>query len=361
MPPLKPTKTVYTVSQFLDHQRQGNLNLHPRFQRREVWKSPAKSYFIDSLIRGYPVPIILLRQVHDLPTMSSSLEVIDGQQRLRTILSFVDSTVLTDFDKSKDEFTVKRIHNDNPIIAGKRFGQLPKAVQHGLLAYELSTHVVPADTGDDVVYRIFARLNSTGLPLKPQEIRNAEFHGVFKSMVYDLGFAYLDFWRDCRIFSDEGIARMAEAEAVSECLLLMLHGITAKKQKDISKWYKAYEDELPHADALRSRFEHVINVLDQSVGKLLPTTRFTRPALFFSLFAAVYDHIYTLKSRLDRKRPKSLPRGFGQKLLKVSERIRLQDLPKSVADAMERATADKKRRDVRHKFLMKALDLETNR
>ena len=235
--------------------------------------------------------------------------------------------------RSRSEFQLEK--GLTPRITGKRFGQFPKDVQHRLLAYELSTHIFPADTGDDLVYRIFARLNSTGLPLKHQEIRNAEFHGVFKSMVYDLGFANLDFWRDCRIFSDEAITRMAEAEAVSECLLLMLHGITAKRQTDISKWYKAYEDELPQADALRSRFEHVINVLTRTVGDRLPKTRFTRPALFFSLFAAVYDHMYTLKSPLDRKRPKSLPRGFPEKLVEVSEQIRLQNLPKGVADAVE--------------------------
>lgn len=361
MPPLKPTKTVYSVSQFLDHCRQGNLDLHPCFQRREVWKSPAKSHFIDSLIRGYPVPIILLRQVHDLRTMSSKLEVIDGQQRLRTILSFVDPKVLSDFDEPKDRFTVRRIHNANPTISGKRFSELPEHVQLDLLAYELSTHVFPADTGDELVYRIFARLNSTGLPLKPQEIRNAEFHGVFKSMVYDLGFEYLDFWRDCGIFTDESISRMAEAEAVSECLLLMLHGITAKKQTDISKWYKVYEDALPQAHVLRSRFENVINALVRSVGELLPKTRFTRPALFFSLFAAVYDHMYALKSRLDKRRPNPLPKNFRQKLAEVSERIRLKELSRVVADAMEKATADKKRRDVRHRFLMRALDLEPNR
>ena len=79
---LNLTKTVYTVSQYLDWQRQGTLDLSPIFQRRPVWKAPAKSLLIDSVVRGYPVPIVLLRQVQDLKSLAMKMEVVDGQQRL---------------------------------------------------------------------------------------------------------------------------------------------------------------------------------------------------------------------------------------------------------------------------------------
>ncbi|MGO9207301.1 MAG: DUF262 domain-containing protein, partial [Candidatus Limnocylindrales bacterium] len=89
MPQLSPTRTVYTVGQFLEWQRTGVLRLQPVFQRRSVWSLKAKSLLIDSVVRGLPMPIVFLRQLQDLKTFRSQMEVVDGQQRLRTLLSFI--------------------------------------------------------------------------------------------------------------------------------------------------------------------------------------------------------------------------------------------------------------------------------
>lgn len=109
---------------------------------------------------------------------------------------------------------------------------------------------------------------------------------------------------------------------------------------------------------VRQRFEAIISAIDQSLGELLPGSAFQRPALFFSLFAALYDHMYGLASPLKRGRPKPLPSGIGPAFQRASTRIRSKDLPEKVQDAMDKATGDKARRDTRHKFLMRALSLE---
>ena len=223
---LKTTKTIFTVSQFLDWSRQGTLNLSPIFQRRPVWKKPAKSLLIDTVIRGYPLPIILLRQVQDLENLTMHMEVVDGQQRLRTLLAYIDSSCLDDFSEANDAVTILKTHNSQ--FANKPFSGLTDDAKELLLNYELSTHIFPNTTGDELVYRLFARLNSTGLSLNPQEIRNSEFHGAFKSLVYDLSFENLDIWRKWGVFSNLDISRMQEAEAVSECLIAMIQGVTAK-------------------------------------------------------------------------------------------------------------------------------------
>lgn len=356
---LKATRTVFTVSQFLDWQRAGTLNLNPIFQRRPVWKLSAKSQFIDSIVRGYPIPIILLRRVQDLDTLSTTMEVVDGQQRLRTLLAYVDSDCLHDLDEATDLFKVRKIHNKE--IAAKRFRELPKSVKEAILSYELSTHVLPATTSDELVFRIFARLNSTGLSLKPQEIRNAEWHGVFKSLVYDLSFQNLACWRAWKVFSGDAISRMDEAEAVSEYLLTMLHGITGKSHRRISEYYKKYDESLPGESALRDRFEKTISAMDKNIGQAIPGSPFRRAALFYSLFAAIYDHLYGLGSPLKRTRPKSLPANVAKEFLLLSARIRSRDLDEKVQDAMDRATGDKARRDERHSFIMRALGLESSR
>jgi hypothetical protein len=353
---LKPTKTVYTGSQFLDWQRSGVLHLNPIFQRRPVWKRPARSQLIDSIYRGFPIPIILLRQVQDLNTLKNRMEVVDGQQRLRTLISFLDSSAIKDFDPAKDEVVVSRSHNKE--IAGKGFNKLAAEDKRAILDYEFSTHVLPASTGDELVFRIFARLNSTGLSLNEQEIRNAEWHGAFKSLVYDLGLQYLDYWRRWKVFGNDDIARMAEAEAVSEYLMAMVNGLTGKAQSRITRFYKDNDDEIPAGGILRDRFIKMMESIESGLGSEIAQSAFRRPALFFSLFVSLYDHVYGLGSRLKKRAPAKLPKNLATAFRRVSDRIRDKRLPEDVQDAMDKATSDPERRRIRHKFLLRELGLK---
>ena len=353
---IRATRTVFTVGQFLDWQRQGTLDLKPIFQRRPVWKGPAKSLLIDSILRGYPVPVILLRQVQDFDTLQMKMEVVDGQQRLRTLLAYIDPTCLPDYEEEVDTVLVRRMHNAE--IAGKPFSKLPLDLRQSLLGYEFSTHVFPATTSDQLVFRIFARLNSTGLSLNSQEIRNAEYHGALKTLVYELAFENFDYWKKWKVFPVSAMARMEEAEAVSEYILAFTYGISAKSQKKISSFYKDNEEEFKSSDEIRRRFQTVISSLDKTFGDLIPASAFRRPALFYSLFSAVYHHMYGLASPLKRRRPRQLPSNALARLRAASNAIREKHLPDDVQDAMDKATGDKARRDRRHKFLMGAIGLE---
>lgn len=71
--------------------------------------------------------------------------------------------------------------------------------------------------------------------------------------------------------------------------------------------------------------------------------------------------MYGLKSPLEHSKPKPLPGGVADRLRNASNRIRTKDLPEQVQDAMEKATADKARRDVRHEFILEALRLDPAR
>jgi hypothetical protein len=352
---LKPTKTVFTASQYLDWQRSGTLRLNPVFQRRPVWKAAARSQLIDSIIKGYPVPIILLRQVQDLNTLKTQMEVVDGQQRLRTLIAYLDPSALPDFKEEDHAVVINKNHN--PEFAKKAFQKLPAEAKRGILGYEFSTHVLPASTGDDQVYKIFARLNSTGLSLTKQEIRNAEYHGEFKTVSYDLGFQYLEQWRAWGVFPNEAIARMEEAEAVSEFLIVMMEGLGGKSQAKLMRYYRDYDNELLHSEVIVDRFNRVMTGLENAFGSAISTSAFRRPALFFSLWVVVYDAIYGLKSPLRKRRPKPLPSGLEKRLAAVSTKISNKRLPDDVQDAMDKATSDPARRRTRHAYLRKELRL----
>src|SRR5688572_20675609 len=119
------------------------------------------------------MPIIFLRDRKvDLSKLEPTREVVDGQQRIRTLLAYIDKSLLKDYNPAMDEFVVLPEHNSE--LADKSFRELDDDIRQQILGYQFSVHVLPASSDDREVLEIFARMNSTGVKLNPQELRNAE-------------------------------------------------------------------------------------------------------------------------------------------------------------------------------------------
>jgi hypothetical protein len=258
--PLSVTKTIYTVTDFVSWQRDGQLNLRPYFQRGDVWTPKAKSFLIDTLLRGYSVPIIYLQNKQDRAKLSNVRLVVDGQQRLRTIISYVAPSLLTDYTE-RDKFSILRTHNAE--FGGVSFGDLPTEAQDRILQTELSVHVLPSTLTDPHLLQLFARLNSTGERLNDQELRNAEFHGAFKSIAYSLSYEQLERWQIWSIFPARSIAQMRDVELMSELMISSLRGVQNKSKKQIDDAYKEYDDEFADSDAVEVRVRNTFDALEE--------------------------------------------------------------------------------------------------
>ena len=140
-------KTTYKVSDFVSWQRSKTLELSPSFQRRPVWQPGAKSYLIDTIIRGLPIPIIFLReQKTDLKSLEPRREVVDGQQRIRTVLSFIEPNLLKDYEPARDDFVIQASHNEE--LSGKKYSDLDDEIQQSILDYIFSVHILPSQVDD---------------------------------------------------------------------------------------------------------------------------------------------------------------------------------------------------------------------
>jgi len=348
-PQISIQKTVYKVSDFVGWQRDGMLVLSPSFQRRPVWKPIAKSFLMDTIVRGFPVPVIYIRERVDLDTQRTVREVVDGQQRLRTILSFIAPQELPDFNPNRDEFLVRATHNSD--VAGKPFARLPAEVRSAVLGYEFSVHILASGTDDRDILQMFARINSTGTKLNPQELRNAEYFGAFKTSMYRLALEQLERWRDWHIFTEDQIARMKEVELTSDLAINMITGIVAKRQPTINKWYERYDDEFPGEEEVERRFRRVFDDIEDALGDDLSTSPFRSEVLFFSLAMLVYDVVFGIGSALTPKRARSLPANFRDQVLAVGASIQDGTVPPALLDAIRRAPVDAARRQTRHDFL----------
>lgn len=334
------SKTHYKVSDFIAWAKARTLIMSPSFQRRSVWPVGAKSYLVDTIVRGLPIPIIFLReQKTDLDSLESKREVVDGQQRIRTLLAFIVPALVKNFDPDRDNFTIKRVHNKD--LAGKPFKELPPEVRQTILDYQFSVHILPSSVDDREVLQIFARLNSTGLKLNPQELRNAAYFGEFKTSMYAISAEQLPRWRRWRIFTEAQISRMAEVEITSEFAQLMIRGVVGKTQNAINKLYKDLEDDWPERTEAERRFRHCMEEVDNSVGADLATTAFTNRAAFHGLFAAVYHAAFEIGSPLKKKKAAPLPANFKVRVLKISDTIQAEKVPVKVLDALARRTTHK--------------------
>lgn len=342
-------KTTYKVSDFISWQRAGTLVLSPSFQRRSVWTAGAKSFFVDTVARGLPVPVVFLREVRTNPnTLEPGREVVDGQQRLRTLLAFIDPQLLPDYSEDRDAFVVSRIHN--PSIAQKKFSALPSEIRRNILDYQFSVHVLPAETADSEILQIFARMNATGVKLNAQELRNAQYFGAFKTIVYQLSGEQLDRWRQWGIFTEQQITRMAEVEFVSECLQLMLRGVVKKSKAALDNLYKEHELAFPQEKAAETRFRRVMDAIDQSFKGSVPRPLERRP-LFYCLFGAMHDILYGGANLLARSSAGTVPASTIEHIYSAAQALHTRTASEKVLEAVSRRTTDPQNRKAIIKYL----------
>lgn len=348
-------KTQYRVSDFVAWQRDGSLQLNPNFQRRNVWKKGAKSYLIDTILRNLPIPIIFLRELpSNLKTLKAGRDVVDGQQRMRTVLSYIDPGLLKDFDPTRDEFTIDEAHNSK--LAGKSFSELDKEDQQRILDYQFSVHSFQADTDDRLILQIFARMNSTGLKLNAQELRNAEFFGKFKTLAYELATEQLHRWRAWKLFTPDQIARMQEVELTSEFMLLILRGVLEKNPKTIDSFYKKFDRQFEEGAEVATRFRAALDTIEAAITPQIISELFRNRTIFYALFAAIYGLQYGLRSASDTKKlkhekPRPLKPGMVEQMKTAARNIKSGDVPAAVARSSRGATSHAKPRRIVIGFL----------
>lgn len=265
---------IYKVNDILSWHNRKELLLSPKFQRRTVWSPRGKSYLIDSIIKGFPLPPFFIREKLILSEKRTVREVVDGQQRLRTIIEFIN-----------DGFTVMPIHNaDHNKL---KFSQLPENIQEDILTFPLSINTL-IGTDDSAVLDIFSRLNAYSVPLNDQEKLNALYVGVFKQKMDYLSKLHLVYWEENKIISRTQIARMKEVEFTAELISAMVEGLQNGKSI-IRTNYKKYDDEFSQFEYLETRFTNTLGLCKTILNENISEYEFKRMPLFYSLFCAIYD------------------------------------------------------------------------
>lgn len=352
--PIVAEHVSYSISDFVNWQRDGTLDLRPPFQRRAVWRPTLKSSLIDSLLRGFPIPALFLQDRTDARSFRRRLVVVDGQQRLRTILSFIDVSCLPDADE-RDRFSILRIHDESR--AGMGYGDLSEADKDVIASARLSVFVVPSAISDSQLLEIFRRMNTYGARLNPQELRNAEFSGMFKEVAYRLAADLLDAWITWGLFNRQQIAEMRDAEFVSDVLLLTISGTQAGTKQRLDKAYQDWDENFPWAERSRERVLHLTDILDHALTAVPEMRRLATRMWIYSLFDALQQVVYSAPlCERSTVRARTVPaRRLIDVLARLNERIVQGSLPEAVSRATRGAASDRGSREIRAQYLVPRL------
>jgi hypothetical protein len=332
---------VFSINDLSDWFQKGELRLNPDFQRRPVWSSQARSYLIDTILCGFPIPAVQIRQVIDVNAQKTVREVVDGQQRLRAIFDFLAGDIRI-LPSQSEEF------------GGLRYEDLTDEKKDDLLDYEVPVAMLSGATDRDVL-SVFARLNSYTIVLNAQEKLNAKYFGEFKQTVYALASEHGEFWRRRGILSKRAILRMADAQITSDLLVAMIHGLTDKRTR-VEATYADLDDRFPRRRELVSRFRDIISLLDRLAGDEIAETDFRRPPLFYSLFCVFYDGAFGLPnsghapSGIDRPRRKPMIAA----MMKLDDELAVEEPDRPYIrfrEASLRQTDNIRPRQIRHEVL----------
>lgn len=161
----------------------GSLLVNRRYQRKLVWTLEEKQKLIESVLKGYPIPAILLVELDNGAT-----EVIDGLQRLHTIMSFVETAFPTadgrvfdieQFSQANTRFNDGRFEFDETV------DRITSDEVNAFLAYNLSTSTMRRASMTEID-DVFSRINTYGRRLSNQERRQAGQQTEFANLVRDV-------------------------------------------------------------------------------------------------------------------------------------------------------------------------------
>jgi hypothetical protein len=285
------TSTDNNIASLKKQTDDNHLELQPPFQRKGVWGKSAQIMLMDTILKNIPMPKIFISSIikGDTPYFS----VIDGQQRIRAILSFI-----------RGEFSLQEPYTGD--YKNKTFKELPDNIRAKFLRYNLNYNEI-TDASDEQLREIYSRVNKYSSVLNKQEFRRADFPGDFLELAEKL--AVNSFFDGTKIFTITNRRRFGDAEYVSELLAGLIGGIQDKKST-LDNFYKDYANwDAEHKNKIEKEFVEILKDIHlifnekEHIGKSGPITihfsrklkfngsisktRFKQKSDFYALFFAI--------------------------------------------------------------------------
>lgn len=270
-------RSNFTISEIRDMWNRKELIVNKNYQRSSsVWPESARSYLIDTILNGYIFPKVYFYQVFDKKRKKVVREIVDGQQRLVTILSFL-----------QDEFS---LNNRSERFQGKSFAGLDEEVQQNFLTYNVEVDIVHSAEQEDLL-AMFTRMNAYTAPLNPAEKRHAAFEGNFKWFIVKLNGSVGPKFVSYEVLTPKQSIRMQDAEFLTELAIVLDKGIENKAETALHNIYKRYDKEFAQEDDFRLKISEFVQTLERDFLPLKGTF-LAKSYVVHSLFCAMMQKKY---------------------------------------------------------------------
>lgn len=267
-----------SVANVRDMVARGDLITNHQYQRAPgLWPPAARSYFIDTIVEGFIFPPIYFHEYLERSTKKTRTEIVDGQQRVTTIISFLNG-----------EFALGRNSKSHE---GMRFEDFDEETQHRFLSYTMSVDTI-READRSQILQMFRRMNAYTLPLSDAEKRHSEFFGEFKDFVTRVldDNTILTEWE---VLTARQIVRMGDAEFIADLTMAFEQGVVNTSRTNLQAMYKKYDETFATAPELEAKMQEIFSFIAEHLSSLRGSFM-TRPAAFFALCCALYHNKYGL-------------------------------------------------------------------
>lgn len=293
------------ISWFLDLYTRKQLDLSPPYQRRGVWTRGDREYFIDTIFHNYPSPAIFLHRTID-DTGAATYHVVDGKQRLETIIQFTEDKIRIPATFGDDRFN------------GKRWSDLDKDGKQLFWNYSISVEFLPT-VDEAVVNNVFERINRNSRKLTRQELRHAKFEGW--AIKFLEAQAENDDWERLGVVTRARSKRMADVQFLSELLMVVVGGgIFGFDQDGIDQFYADYDNPDEVGDLNTDDISDRFNFLRHFIMRIVEVNPDTK------VFIRTFVNFYTLWSYLELSKLElnieQDPQSFAPLYLRFMQRVK---------------------------------------
>ncbi len=248
-----------TISEFYENHSLSKYNYSPPYQRRgDAWSIEKQAFLIDSILKNYPIPPIFLHAKIDAETGKTFYDVIDGKQRLTSIVKFISDEIELPENFGDDKFGSEDLN-------GLKFSEINAESKSNFWKYKIPIEYVDTDNVE-IVNTIFDRLNRNGEPLNRQELRHAQYNdSKIIKLVQEL--SEIEYWK-IRASAYLDISRMEDDEFISELLFTLLEDDVVDSKPETldtlySNWNKTLTEDEILFNEVTNKFKTITEFLDE--------------------------------------------------------------------------------------------------
>jgi hypothetical protein len=276
---MKVEEGKYSILEIREWMLEKVLTVNKDYQRSSgLWPNAAKSYFIDSILRDFPFPKVYFHERLDKVLKKPRREIVDGQQRLSTIVDFCE-----------DKFALGKNANE---YGGMRFSDLPQEIQDDFWAYTVSVDVI-RNADQASILQMFRRMNAFTLPLNAAEKRHSEFFGDFKDWTNRTLDRYGALLADWKVFTSRQIVRMGDAEFITDLVLATVEGLVSTSPSKLTSIYKRFDNDHGGLVELDEKIWGALDVVRSDLSGIQGSYA-TKPHIFHSLICALVHNKFGL-------------------------------------------------------------------